>query len=29
MKAGAYNGTGNLIVDNSLDQYRNVGIVVI
>jgi hypothetical protein len=29
MKAGAYNGTGNLIVDNILDQYRNVGIVVI
>ena len=29
MKAGAYNGTGNLIVDNILDQYRNVGIVII
>lgn len=29
MKAGAYNGTGNLLVDNILDSYRNTGIVVI
>jgi hypothetical protein len=29
MKSGAFNGTGNLIVDNILDQYRNVGIVII
>jgi hypothetical protein len=26
---GAFNGTGNAIVDSILDQYRNVGIVVI
>lgn len=29
MHNGAFNGTGNLIVDNMLDMYRNVGIVVI
>ena len=29
IKPGAFNGTGNLIVDNILDQYRNVGIVII
>lgn len=29
MKDGAYNGTGNLFVDNILDQYRTVGIVII
>lgn len=29
MRSGAYNGTGNLLVDNILDQYRNTGIVVI
>lgn len=27
--AGAFNGTGNVIVDGILDQYRNVNIVVI
>jgi hypothetical protein len=26
---GAFNGTGNLLVDNMLDSYRNVGIVII
>jgi hypothetical protein len=26
---GAFNGTGNAIVDQILDQYRNVGIVII
>ena len=29
LSAGAFNGTGNAIVDNILDSYRNVGIVVI
>ena len=29
MMAGAFNGTGNLLVDNMLDMYRNVGIVII
>lgn len=29
LTAGAFNGTGNVIVDGILDQYRNVGIVVI
>lgn len=29
MTAGAFNGTGNLLVDNMLDMYRNVGIVII
>ena len=29
MHSGAFNGTGNLIVDNILDRYRNVGIVII
>ena len=29
MKDGAFNGTGNLFVDNILDQYRTVGIVII
>jgi len=29
MSAGAFNGTGNLLVDNMLDLYRNVGIVII
>lgn len=29
MHNGAFNGTGNLIVDNLLDSYRNVGIVII
>lgn len=29
MHNGAFNGTGNLLVDNMLDMYRNVGIVVI
>ena len=29
MSKGAFNGTGNLLVDNILDTYRNVGIVVI
>ena len=29
MSAGAFNGTGNLLVDNMLDMYRNVGIVII
>lgn len=29
MAKGAFNGTGNIMVDNILDQYRNVNIVVI
>lgn len=29
MSAGAFNGTGNLLVDNMLDMYRNTGIVII
>jgi len=29
LAGGAFNGTGNAIVDAILDQYRNVGIVVI
>ena len=29
MAKGAFNGTGNLTVDNILDQYRNVNIVII
>lgn len=29
MMPGAFNGTGNLLVDNMLDMYRNVGIVII
>ena len=29
MTAGAFNGTGNILVDNMLDVYRNVGIVII
>jgi hypothetical protein len=29
MAGGAFNGTGNVAVDNILDQYRNVNIVVI
>ena len=29
MANGAFNGTGNLLVDNMLDMYRNVGIVII
>jgi hypothetical protein len=29
LAGGAFNGTGNVIVDGILDQYRNVGIVVI
>ena len=29
MAGGAFNGTGNVIVDSILDQYRNIGIVVI
>jgi len=29
MAGGAFNGTGNLAVDNILDQYRNVNIVII
>jgi hypothetical protein len=29
MAGGAFNGTGNVTVDNILDQYRNVNIVVI
>ena len=29
MAGGAFNGTGNVIVDNILDQYRNVNIVII
>ncbi|NDB84179.1 MAG: hypothetical protein EB127_15905 [Alphaproteobacteria bacterium] len=29
MAPGAFNGTGNLLVDNMLDMYRNVGIVII
>jgi hypothetical protein len=29
MAGGAFNGTGNLIVDNILDQYRNVGMTIL
>lgn len=29
MTGGAFNGTGNLTVDNILDQYRNINIVII
>jgi len=29
MAGGAFNGTGNVTVDNILDQYRNVNIVII
>lgn len=29
MAGGAFNGTGNVAVDNILDQYRNVNIVII
>lgn len=29
MAGGAFNGTGNIMVDNILDQYRNTNIVVI
>lgn len=29
MAGGAFNGTGNITVDNILDQYRNVNIVII
>lgn len=29
MAGGAFNGTGNLTVDNILDQYRNINIVII
>lgn len=29
MAKGAFNGTGNITVDNILDQYRNVNIVII
>lgn len=29
MSKGAFNGTGNVMVDNILDQYRNVNIVII
>lgn len=29
MSKGAFNGTGNITVDNILDQYRNVNIVII
>lgn len=29
MAAGAFNGTGNLLVDSMLDQYRNTGIVIL
>jgi hypothetical protein len=29
MGKGAFNGTGNITVDNILDQYRNVNIVII
>lgn len=29
MAKGAFNGTGNITVDNILDQYRNVNIIII
>ena len=29
MAGGAFNGTGNIAVDNILDLYRNIRIVVI
>ncbi len=29
LSAGAFNGTGNAIVDSILDSYRNIGIVII
>ena len=29
MAKGAFNGTGNIMVDNILDQYRNVNIMII
>lgn len=29
MAGGAFNGTGNVAVDNILDQYRNINIVII
>lgn len=29
MAGGAFNGTGNVTVDNILDQYRNINIVII
>ena len=29
MAGGAFNGTGNVTVDNILDQYRNVNIIII
>lgn len=29
LSAGAFNGTGNVIVDGILDQYRNINIIVI
>lgn len=29
MAGGAFNGTGNITVDNILDQYRNINIVII
>jgi hypothetical protein len=29
MAGGAFNGTGNVAVDNILDLYRNIRIVVI
>lgn len=29
MSKGAFNGTGNVIVDNILDQYRNINMIVI
>jgi len=29
MAGGAFNGTGNVMVDNILDQYRKANIVII
>jgi len=29
MSAGAFNGTGNVTVDNILDQYRNINMIII